>query len=186
MRKQKSSSAPSEITFPPRYIVIGADLSLKRPGFAVVTVKETNGKATIVDTKVSSVNNKNDRKKTHGELLNDILLHFSPLSKTEGAFFVREKAIMDRKLPSERDLSKVVGITDWILWKEEKEWFEIYPVTIKKWIAGSGRADKQQVADALPYYVGNIEYHNDDESDAVAVAVAWLIQQGQIQPKKQE
>ena len=64
---------------------------------------------------------------------------------------------------------------------ESQEWFEIYPVTVKRLVAGSGKAEKKDVADALLKYVGEQEYLNDDESDATAVAVAWLIQNHQIQ-----
>ena len=64
------------------------------------------------------------------------------------------------------------------------EWNSIYPVTIKKLIAGSGKAEKSEVAEALERYIGKQEYKCDDESDAAAVAIAWLIQQGQIESKE--
>ena len=42
-------------------------------------------------------------------------------------------------------------------------------------ITGSGKASKQDVADSLERYVGKVQYGTDDESDAVAVGIAWLI-----------
>ena len=61
-----------------------------------------------------------------------------------------------------------------------KEWYSIYPVTIKKLITGNGRAMKEEVAECLEKYIGKQDYKCDDESDAAAVAISWLIQQGQI------
>lgn len=162
-------------------MVLGADLSLKQPGFCLITMK--NG--SITDVKLMSVKNKNEKKKSHGELLDNIIVAFQKFCPNEGTLYlVRENEIMHVKVPSERSLSKVVGIMDWAAFWTNKEWYSIYPVTIKKLIAGSGKAEKSEVADALEYYVGKQDYSCDDESDATAVAIAWLIQQGQIKPKE--
>jgi len=168
--------------FTDEYVVVGADLSLKRPGFSKLYIKKKNDQIIIDHVDLMSVDNKNDRKKKHGQLLNEIMNSFESFIRNDSHFFfVREKAIMHQKIPSERDLSKVIGMMDWLVWDwTDDDWYEIYPSTIKKLIAGSGRADKQQVAAALSDYVGDLEYKNDDESDAVAVALAWLIQNKQI------
>ena len=47
-------------------------------------------------------------------------------------------------------------------------------------ITGSGKANKQDVADSLERYVGKVQYGTDDESDAVAVGIAWLIGEGYL------
>ena len=47
-------------------------------------------------------------------------------------------------------------------------------------ITGSGKANKQYVADSLERYVGKVQYRTDDESDAVAVGIAWLIGEGYL------
>lgn len=171
-----------QIEFPEEYKVLGADLSLRQPGFCVLSISD----GTISDVKLYSVNNKQDKKKSHGQLLNEIGEKFKqifPLNCT--VFLVRENEIMKVKVPSERSLSKVVGITDWFAWALfGKEWYSIYPVTIKKLITGNGRADKEQVAECLKHYIGDVTFKCDDESDAAAVAIAWLIQQGQIQQKE--
>lgn len=179
MAKKKESPQPS-IVFPEKYMVLGADLSLKRPGFCLLSVD--NG--TIKVNQLLSVDNKTDKKKSHGQLLEEIRTAFTDLlyGKTnETIFFVRETEVLHMKVPSERNVSKVVGLMDWILWKTAQlEWQSIYPVTIKKLVTGSGKAEKSEVADSLEKYVGKQEYKCDDESDATAVAIAWLIQQGQI------
>jgi len=48
---------------------------------------------------------------------------------------------------------------------------------VKKLLTGSGKASKTEVAMALERYVATQQYETDDESDAVAVGLAWLIQQ---------
>ena len=60
------------IVFPDQYKVIGADLSLKRPGFCILSVKKEDGQTKIKVRKLFSVDNKTDKKKTHGQLLSDI------------------------------------------------------------------------------------------------------------------
>ena len=179
MAKKKETTI-EQIKFPERYQVLGGDLSLRCPGFCLLTME--NG--SITDIRLMSVNNKTNKKKTHGEILNDIIEAFKKFCPTEGALFlVRETEVLHMKVPSERNVSKVVGMMDWAAYWTNKEWYSIYPVTIKKLITGSGKAEKSEVADALEYYVGKQEYKCDDESDATAVAVAWLIQQGQIKER---
>jgi len=57
---------------------------------------------------------------------------------------------------------------------------EIAPTTVKKLLTGSGKAEKDMVAAALERYIGNHEYATDDESDAVAVGIAWLNSKGYL------
>lgn len=54
------------------------------------------------------------------------------------------------------------------------------PTTIKKIVTGSGVASKPIVEDNLKRYVGEQKYDCDDVSDAVAVAIAWLIEHGYL------
>lgn len=78
-------------------------------------------------------------------------------------------------------LHKVVGIADLYAWGfGGREFVEIHPKTIKKLVANDQLAEKDKVADALAQFVGERTYECDDESDAVAVGVAWLIRQGMI------
>jgi len=172
-----------KLEFPEHYYVLGADLSLKRPGFCLLSVDKAQGSPIIKVKKLVSLDNKTDHKKSHGQLLEEIrhffIKSFFPLP--DAVYAVRETEIMKVKVPSERSLSKVVGLTDWMLWKiSEKEWNSIYPTSVKKLITGSGKAEKEEVAKALDKYVGKQDYKCDDESDSVAVAIAWLIQQEEI------
>ena len=76
---------------------------------------------------------------------------------------------------------------DYAAWqKNESEWDEIYPVSIKKLLTENGKAEKHEVAEALKAYLGEMDFKNDDESDAAAVGIAWMIQNNQIKQHIQE
>ena len=92
--------------------------------------------------------------------------------------FVRERAFS--RFPRETQaLSKVVGIADLVAWRRAHSAFcELAPTTIKKLLTGSGKALKGEVAAVLECYVGKQTYATDDESDAVAVGITWILQNG--------
>lgn len=78
-------------------------------------------------------------------------------------------------------LHKVVGVADLYAWGFGGRIFEeVHPKTEKKLVANDANAAKDVVANALTQFVGVHEYACDDESDAVAVGVAWLIREGMI------
>lgn len=80
-------------------------------------------------------------------------------------------------------LNKVVGITDMLAFNLiNAEIQEITPTTVKKLVAGDGKASKEEVAAALDAYFDHNIFQTDDESDACAVGIAWLIQNGYIDP----
>lgn len=100
-----------------------------------------------------------------------------------GAVLVREKAldVISRSAKTVEVLHKVVGVSDLYAWWLEKAEFEEVPVkAVKSLVANDKDAKKDAVAEALVQFVGPREYARDDESDAVAVGVAWLIQHGLI------
>lgn len=146
----------------------------------------------IISIELYSVDNKT-KKKPRGQLLNEIADAFYRIIDDDDkypTFYVREKSVNNCGFSARSGalarsgISEVVGVIDYIAWKHQNEFDEIYPVTVKKLVTGNGRADKKQVAEALPDYIGNLKYKNDDESDAAAVAVAWLIQNGELKSKE--
>lgn len=191
-RKKKTEEL---IVIPRRYTLLAADLSLKRPGFCMLNVEQDDDGAKITDTYLSSVDNKT-KVKPRGQLLQEISNAFQLLldSAEHPLILVREQSINNCGGPSARSgtaartgISGVVGVMDLMAWQENHlNWNEIYPVTIKKLLTGNGKADKSQVAAALEAYIGQHDYRNDDESDAAAVAVAWLIKNNQMKQIVQE
>lgn len=78
-------------------------------------------------------------------------------------------------------LNKVVGVSDLYAWAfGNREFDEIPPKTVKKYLTGDANAEKDVVARSLEPHVGKLEYESDDESDAVAVGIAWLMNKGYI------
>ena len=94
-------------------------------------------------------------------------------------FYVREKAALSSFSLAMIGQAKMAGMADWLIWhSSQKQWHEITPNAVKRLVAGNGKAEKEEVAACLEGYIGKHEYRFDDESDAAAVAVAFLIQCG--------
>lgn len=78
-------------------------------------------------------------------------------------------------------LAQVVGVVDYLVYSMGRgEFDKIPPKAVKKAVAGNSSAEKDDVAKALIPFVGEQQYACDDESDAVAVGIAWLIQHGYL------
>lgn len=118
------------------------------------------------------LNNRGENK-CHGQILAEIYDFITELA-VDIAVFVREKGFS--RFPHETQaLFKAVGVADLAAWKTcQTEFVELAPTTVKKRLTGSGKASKEDVAVALERYVGKVTYATDDESDAVAVGIAWL------------
>lgn len=93
---------------------------------------------------------------------------------------VRERAI-SRFHQEVITLNKVTGVTEMLLWYTSQETFqEITPTEVKRYVTGFGRAEKQEVAEAIGNYCSHPQFRDDNESDACGVAIGWLIQNGYL------
>ena len=152
----------------------------------LVTVKDLS----VVDSKPAKY-----QKWTHGMILNRIDEHFHKIVNdlimdgvgTDNIIFVRERAVIMRRHAEALILGKVVGVIDLELENicSGRSFDELPPLTVKKQVTGVGNAKKQEVSDALLQYVGQQQYKTDDESDAVAIGVAWLLK-NEYEIKKRE
>lgn len=161
--------------------IICADQSMNRPGFALQHYDATHRSATV--QRMSDVDNKT-HKKPHGQIQSEIAKELrSYLQPEPDAQLVREKAISNIATSAKTImvLNKVVGVADLYAWGfGERVFEEIDPKTVKKLVTGDGLADKATVAKALEKYVGQQTYRTDDWSDAVAVGIAWQLQNKMI------
>lgn len=136
------------------------------------------------------MDNKNARDKSDGEILLDIAREFRRyLTLHPTAILVREKALDVQAGPHKSRtievLHKVIGCIDLYAYAlVGQQFMEVFPKTIKKRLTNNGDAEKDVVARSLVPYVGEIDYACDDESDAVAVGLAWMMdeEQGWIDP----
>lgn len=157
-----------------RRLILGLDLSLSCTGYAVAEIKD--GVVTVLEK--GHINNKKYAKKPHGYRLHRISTVLKDtLRKYEITDMVRERGF-SKGHNATQTLFKVVGVSDLMGFVfGHSDIAEITPPSVKKTITGDGKASKEDVANALAVYVGEIQYANEDESDAVAVAVAYAIQE---------
>lgn len=152
--------------------ILSMDLSLNGSAFAVGKVV---GGALYIE-ELTTVDNKTRKyaNLTHGEKLKRIGEELiGLLARYDITEIVRERGF-SRHNKSTQALYKVHGVVDYVL--EQYGYRDTEPAipatTVKKLVTGSGKASKEEVMRALEQYVGRQEYSSDDESDAVAVAVA--------------
>ena len=156
--------------------ILAADLSLYRPAWAVIR-RFKDGSIQLVGKVL--VDNSKNTKKIKGQILSEIEEHLSDYTVD---VYVRERGL-SRFNAEVQALFRVVGISDLVAWRSSHDaFFELAPASVKKLITGNGKASKEQVASCLETYIGNQDYLSDDESDACAVGIAWLIDNGFLEP----
>lgn len=157
------------------------DLSLNLPAFCVAEVLD----GVFMVKEVSHVDNKKNTKLTTAEKLGLIAKHLKDIFQKYGSFdvIVREKGF-SRFANTTQLLFRVVGVSDLIVLQEAgvKVVEEIPPTTVKSFVAGYSRADKEEVEEGVRKHLQecqkDMEFYSDDESDAVAVALTYCIKKG--------
>ena len=154
-------------------VVLGMDLSLSCPAFCIARVRE--GKVEVVH--LSHVKTK--AKDSHGTRLRAIFNHLEKLldENPNITHVVREKGF-SRHAVTTQTLFKVVGISDLVANHFGYDNVaEIAPTTVKKLVTGSGRAEKEEVAEGIRKYLYTpVNFSNTDESDACGVCIAYMIE----------
>lgn len=152
---------------------------MNQPGFCLLTYDEETRSVKIDRT--SYVNN-HHADMTHGQKLRATANEVRSYINDQPDVFVREQALGGgANVKTCLILAKVVGVSDYLAEIfAGKAYVEIFPTTIKRILTGDCNAKKDVVANALKRWVGDHDYKVDDESDAVAVGVAWLIQNGYL------
>lgn len=161
--------------------ILAMDLSLNLPAFCVAEVE--NGKLTVLE--LSHIDNKKEKGLTPAEKLGKLYDHLKELFQKHGGFdvVVREKGF-SRFANTTQLLFRVVGVSDLIALQLAgiKAVDEITPTAIKTAVAGYSRADKKEVEEGvrklLQEHQKDIEFYSDDESDSVAVALAYCMKKG--------
>lgn len=120
--------------------------------------------------------------------LNDILSHtlrYGYVSDWKLPYVVVRENSFSRFAAETQSISAVNGICELELYTVANMEFQtLSPLTIKKLTTGSAKASKDEVAQSLDVYCPqHPEFQCDDESDAMATAVAWLIDNGYIEQK---
>ena len=145
------------------------------PGFAILHYDSQLRSVSLV--RKDQVDNVGVKNKSHGKILNEIGSKLSDFLAGSGVTVaVRERAF-SRFNAEVQTLNKVVGVAEMIVWHIlEMKYQEVTPASVKKYVTGWGRADKEEVSEAVEnYFSEEIAWASDNESDAVAVGIAWLV-----------
>jgi crossover junction endodeoxyribonuclease RuvC len=159
---------------------LGLDLSLSSPGFAVVEVR--NRQASLLTATHVKTDAKEGRAQRY-EVIEAFTLLFLREHKPFDAI-IRESYPPDRRVDTNATIFGAWSAVDRALGRYGYAVDEILvPSTIKKTLTGDGKADKAKVADSVRKYLrlpDDYAFGTDDESDAAAVVLAWLIREGMI------
>lgn len=117
-------------------------------------------------------------KSSHGKMLRDTAKEIRTYLDQRPDVCVRQTALGGGpNIKTCLVLAKVVGVSDYLAELFLQQQFkEIFPTTIKRILTGDCNAKKDIVAKYLERWVGEYKVTVDDESDAIAVGIAWLIQ----------
>ena len=157
--------------------ILSFDLSLTNSGWAVGDI--IDGKLTIVE--YGAIGTKRFATRGTGMRLNHIATEVTALyEKYLPDQVVKERSFSNGRITATQQIYKVVGIWEMVSHLADQDSFaELTPSTVKKAVTGNGRATKQQVAAAVKEITG-IDTKVDDESDAIAVLIAYVQQEGLI------
>jgi crossover junction endodeoxyribonuclease RuvC len=164
--------------------VIAFDLSLSNSGYAVGKIKDR--KLHIVE--IGTIGTKRYAQRSTGFRLNYIAKEIRELyKKYELDAVVKEQSFSNSRIKATQQIFKVNGVWELMTHLADKDNFaELTPSTVKKELTGNGRASKEEVADAVLSHFrtimgdSTIKFKNKDESDAVAVLIAYCIKEGLI------
>ena len=162
--------------------LVAVDPSLRRPGFCLLQYHADTRSVELLRRDI--VPNKTKTKfKKRGEIINEIgKMFLDYITPKIVQVIVRERGF-SRFNAETQAYHAVIGALEMILWDRKEMWFqELVPKSVKKIITGSGLASKEEVAGALDNYLEHPIWRADDESDAVAVGIAWLIENGYMEP----
>lgn len=160
--------------------VLAFDTSMSSPGVAIIEVK--NGNPAI--KAVSHV--KTNSNQPHGlraEIVESWATLFLALHGDKYDVIVREDFV-GRTSKQSHPVYSAWGAVDQALNKFGLN-FTVPAISqskVKKQVTGNGKAEKDEVAEAVRNWTGyKGEFACDDESDAAAIALAYLIEKGVVE-----
>ena len=148
-------------------------------GYAVLDWDSALQKATVIELGHIDNKHKGRMKWSHGQKLTRIESIINSVIENHNVHtVVREKGVTKFNRATQV-IFRVVGVTDLLIWKQlEVTVNEIGITEAKKLITENGKAEKSEVAAKVQGYLTEpVEFAVDDESDAVAVGVAYCLKQ---------
>lgn len=160
--------------------VLAWDTSMGRPGAAIIEVKA--GKPTVVDVSHCST----DAKQHHGlraEIIEAWAVGFIAQHYRKGFDQIVREDFVGRTSRQNHPVYSAWGSVDRALNKFGLNFTTpaISQSAVKKSVVGVGKAEKHEVDEAVRRWTGyDGEFKVDDESDAAAIGLAYLIREGAI------
>jgi Holliday junction resolvasome RuvABC endonuclease subunit len=165
-----------------KYYLYGLDISLKCTGVSIYDIEEKRF------VYIGSFNTEKIRatKEYRGLHLNALKLKkladwFKEIIKEYPPYIVAIERMFSRFPTETQVIAKATGVMQCMLWNKPQ--FLYPPKTVKKEII-NGNASKALVKSEILKRYPELEMKNEDESDAVAVALCHLIQTGMIEWEK--
>lgn len=155
----------------PTAYYLGLDVSMNSTGWAVLSYSE--GRVRYVDSGVIKVKTN----KSHGQRLREQREKFEGILKTYPIHYAAREAGFSRHIKATQVLFKAYGVAEEFF--ADLHLVEIASTTIKKIVTGNGRASKEEVEKAIRKRLElpkDFVFKNDDESDAIGVALALINQ----------
>ncbi|WP_169713634.1 crossover junction endodeoxyribonuclease RuvC [Paludifilum halophilum] len=155
---------------------LGLDLSLTSPGLAVAEIRR--GKINLVHLDTLKTSNKWDEGQRFDHVAAWLACKFYEWGPFEAV--AREMAVGSFNAHINRSLFGVRAMSAHVLRGTGTKFADYTPSSVKKEIGGSGKAGKDAVEAGVLRYFPDTEFRGDDESDAVAVVLTYLIREGVI------
>jgi len=157
-------------------IILGVDPGTATTGYGVIEVIE--GKATVKEFDCIETDKNGDI----GKRLININKQFNQLIKKHTPDVIAiEKLFFATNAKTAMSVGRAIGVIVYTAALSKIKIYEYAPGTIKKVIAGSGRADKKMMQKAVRRHLGakvrskkNKKTHFDDAADALAVALCHV------------
>ena len=153
--------------------IIGIDPGLARVGYGIIEVQ--NEKKILLDCGVIETNKEKKEEYRLYEIFNDLnqlINHWNPnLAAVEKFFFYRSSTTIS--------VVQARGVIMMILASKKIQVSEYSPAQIKLTIAGSGKASKKEILEAVMYDLKlNKAPKPDDSADALAIALTKINEEG--------
>lgn len=159
--------------------VLGLDLSISSPGFAILEVR--NRQAYLIETAYVKTESEEARVNRYKAIESFAFLFLRQHLKKGGfAKIVRETWPPSRSYENNDKIHGAWSAVDRALHQYGLTvGVDLSPSSIKKIVTGSGSATKEQVADAVRKWLRlpDFKFKTNDESDACSIALAYLIRE---------
>ena len=153
--------------------ILGIDPGLGRVGYGIIEIK--NEKKKFLDCGVIETNKNKKEEDRLFEIFNDLntlIEHWKPdIAAVEKFFFYKSSTTIS--------VVQARGVIMMVLASKKIQVSEYAPSQVKLTIAGSGKATKKEVIEAVMYNL-NLDYKPkpDDSADALAIALTKVNEEG--------